>query len=105
MGTPAYTSPEQARGAFDNLDQRTDIFSLGILLYELIEGVLPFTGGSNTEISYAILHGERMTLARSVGLGCAVLGMGLLLLPEASAPTFKYAPMATTEPLLLIDTL
>ena len=42
IGTPAYMSPEQIDLASDQLDTRTDIYSLGVLLYELIAGVQPF---------------------------------------------------------------
>ena len=69
-------------------------FSLAYLHIDAGIGALILFGAVQiTMISYAILHGERMTLPRWVGLGCAILGMGLLLLPEASTPTFKYALM------------
>jgi len=52
-GTPSYMSPEQVRG--DNLDQRTDIFSLGLLLYEMSTGHQAFSGGTGGVIIEAVL--------------------------------------------------
>ncbi len=54
MGSPQYLSPEQIRG--EELDGRSDIFSLGVVLYELLSGKRPFDGDTITTLVYQILH-------------------------------------------------
>jgi serine/threonine-protein kinase len=56
MGTVAYMSPEQARG--DAVDERADIWSLGVVLYEMIAGCSPFVAGTSNEIISGILSRE-----------------------------------------------
>ncbi len=54
MGTVSYFSPEQGRG--ERCDQRTDIYALGVVFYELLTGQLPFTGADATSIIYQHIH-------------------------------------------------
>ena len=57
LGTPAYMSPEQARGESMHVDGRADAFSLGVILYQMLTGELPFSGDQSTVLR-KILHTE-----------------------------------------------
>jgi serine/threonine protein kinase len=58
MGTPAFMSPEQARGEVDTIDGRADVYSLGATLYALLTGEKPFQGRTSMEIVIRVLNQE-----------------------------------------------
>jgi serine/threonine-protein kinase len=64
MGTAQYMSPEQARGL--KIDSRTDIFSLGVVLYEMVAGRAPFEGATATDLIISIVEKEPAQLSRYI---------------------------------------
>ncbi|MDX6611126.1 MAG: eukaryotic-like serine/threonine-protein kinase [Blastocatellia bacterium] len=62
-GTATYAAPEQARG--DRVDSRADIFSTGVLLYEMLTGIWPFQGRTSVDVRHAVLHEEPKPLAEA----------------------------------------
>ena len=62
-GTATYAAPEQAKG--DRVDSRADIFSMGVLLYEMLTGTWPFRGKTAVDVRHAVVHDEPVPLAQA----------------------------------------
>src|SRR5690606_28895902 len=62
MGTLHYMAPEQVRGQTAHADARADVFALGVMLYELLAGALPFTGDTGVEVMRKILESQPASL-------------------------------------------
>ena len=106
LGTVAYMSPEQARGL--EVDARSDIFSLGVVLYELLTGARPFDGATRNHTLVAILDAEPMPLSARWPEAPAALQTVLdrMLAKESaqrydSSQSLQAALQATNEDLLV----
>lgn len=92
VGTPSYMSPEQAAGQ-DDLDSRTDIFSLGVMAYQFLTGEKPFQADTPTEVQFKIINEQPKPLDRKRVplLTPAIETMVAKLL--AKKPDHRYANM------------
>ncbi|MBI5517842.1 MAG: serine/threonine protein kinase [Deltaproteobacteria bacterium] len=100
LGTPAYMSPEQFHSTRD-VDLRTDIWALGVILYELSTGRLPFTGTSPYAIAFAVTSGEctppRQVVPTLPEAFEAVVLRALARDPEARFPTVDAMSLALQD--------
>jgi len=97
VGTPSYMSPEQCLG--DPVDARSDLFSAGAVLYEMLAGARPFPGRTSTEVSHRLVHEEAPDLAVSVpGIAIALAASVRRALAKRPADRFPSA-MAMAEAL------
>ena len=88
IGTVSYMSPEQALGR--PVDGRSDLFSLGVVLFEMLTGRLPFEGASVTEIVDRILHHPPLPLPRLVSSSVPPGLEGVVLRALEKDPAFRY---------------
>jgi serine/threonine protein kinase len=93
MGTPAYMSPEQARGLVDQIDARSDIYVLGAVLFEILTGQRPHRGHSPHETIRAILEGA-VPRARSLVPSVSPVLDAICVKAMARAPGDRYAQVA-----------
>ncbi len=84
-GTPAYMSPEQARG--DSIDHRTDIYSLGIVLYEMLAGRVPFEADSSLTVIYKQINDPPPPISGISPAVQKVIDQALTKKPEDRYPT------------------
>lgn len=87
LGTVSYMAPEQALGR--EIDHRADLFSVGVMLFELLTGRLPFEGGTTTEIIDRILHQEPPPVSRYVS-GVPPLLDSVVKRALEKSPDFRY---------------
>jgi TolB-like protein len=95
LGTVAYMAPEQIRG--DTVDGRADLWALGVVLYEMLTGRMPFAGGHEVGIAHAILHEEPVpptTLRPEVSAAVEDLVLTLLHKDPAMRPPTAEAVLA-----------
>jgi serine/threonine protein kinase len=92
LGTPAYMSPEQAAGKINEISPRSDIWALGIMLYELVTGGRPFKGTTREELTPQILNEEVLSPApQSQDLNEPLTRMILKCLQKSPADRYQCA--------------
>jgi serine/threonine protein kinase/TolB-like protein/Tfp pilus assembly protein PilF len=89
LGTPGYMSPEQVRG--ETADHRSDIFSFGCVLYEMLSGRRPFQGESSIDILHATLRNDPPDLSRLANIPASLARVVSRCLEKAPGERFQSA--------------
>jgi len=87
MGTPQYMSPEQARGR--DIDERSDVWSLGVMLHEMIAGTTPFAGLTLADVFAAIVGGDPAPLPAAPAAVASCVGRALAKEPDGRYPSAR----------------
>jgi eukaryotic-like serine/threonine-protein kinase len=91
-GTATYAAPEQARG--ERVDSRADIFSTGVLVYEMLTGTWPFQGKTSIDVRHAVLHDDPLPLEEARPGGAPVRLQEILDHTLAKDPKQRYQKMS-----------
>jgi serine/threonine-protein kinase len=91
-GTPTHAAPEQARG--ERVDARADIFSMGVLLYEMLTGTWPFHGKSTIDVRHAVLYDQPKPLSEARPGGVPPRLQAILDKSLAKDPRDRYQKIA-----------
>ena len=104
LGTPAYMSPEQAAGK--DVDHRTDIYSLGVMAYELFTGVKPFQGSSYSEIRDQIINQDPQSMRDRCAVTPEIENMVNRMLekdPDRRFPSMRHVIRAIEDCMEALD--
>jgi serine/threonine-protein kinase len=93
LGTPAYMSPEQAAGRFDQVDRRSDVYGLGAILYEILTGQPPFSGSGTDELLRRVRE-EEPTAPRRVNPEAPAALAAVCKKAIAKVPAARYGSAA-----------
>lgn len=91
-GTPTYAAPEQSKG--EKVDHRADIFSTGVLIYEMLAGVCPFQGKTVIDVRHAVLHDEPKPIAGVRGEAISETLQKIITKALAKDPRNRYQEIA-----------
>jgi serine/threonine-protein kinase len=98
LGTPAYMSPEQAEGRQDLVDQRSDVYGLGAMLYEILTGQPPFGGTDTQELLQKVIHeAPRRPSTLSVGVPPALEAVCLKALSKRPRERYESVKALADE--------